>query len=435
MLGRYRTAWHLVVSTVLAAFLATVPVEWISLDVVASDACATADEVRATTCRLLDSAEPLVGQLEGPGVTATYRLDVLGPGATVNLMISSENDTVNASLVDWRGTALGQAKQGTRAARKKLTATVPLAGVYGVQVEGDVSDSARYAVWATVSYPEQTWQPVWPLELAGTGPLTGERQVLRTPRGGTPEAGVAVARALRAPPEGEVGDFTLVADVQFEKIVGPSALTIRFRYEPRPAAGPATCSRSIRSAAPPPWTASTRGSARRSSTTSRCRSCRTSSGRVGWSSRRRPDAERHAGRAAGPRSVGRALRTWADRRGRRDLVRSGRGHVRPHPGDRPALGRRRSTLLGKRSCKGGRMLAALQTGIRSVEVREIPDPTPNADQGLIRVRQVGICGSDLHPYHRRAEPQTTPAGHEICGEVASLPVGYDGPVAWATWWR
>jgi hypothetical protein len=48
---------------------------------------------------------------------------------------------------------------------------------------------------------------------------------------------VAVARALRAPPEGEVGDFTLVADVQFEKIVGPSALTIRFRYEPEAGGG------------------------------------------------------------------------------------------------------------------------------------------------------------------------------------------------------
>ena len=238
MLGRYRTAWHLVVSTMLAAFLAIVPVEWISLDVVASDACTTTDEIRATTCRLLDGAEPTVGRLEGPGATATYRLDVLGPGATVNLIISSEDDTVNASLVDWSGTVLGQAQQGPRAARKELTATVPLAGVYSVRVAGDVSDSgARYGVWATVSYPEAAWQPVWPLDLAATGPLTGERQVLRTPRGGTREGGVAVARALRAPPEGEVGDFTLVTDVQFEKIVGPSALTIRFRYEPEAGGG------------------------------------------------------------------------------------------------------------------------------------------------------------------------------------------------------
>jgi hypothetical protein len=120
-----------------------------------------------------------------------------------------------------------------------LTAAVPLAGVYGLRIEGDVPDGgSRYAVGASVSYPEMAWQPVWPLALAGgDGALTGERQVLRTPRGGTPEGGVAVARALRAPPEGEVGDFTMVADVQFEQVVGPSALTVRFRYEPEAGGG------------------------------------------------------------------------------------------------------------------------------------------------------------------------------------------------------
>src|SRR5258707_384387 len=73
------------------------------------------------------------------------------------------------------------------------------------------------------------------------------------------------------------------------------------------------------------------------------------------------------------------------------------------------------------------MLAALQTGIRAIEVREIPDPVPGAEDGLIRVRQSGICGSDLPRYHGRAEPQTSPAGHEICGEVMSLPAEYRGP--------
>src|SRR5215211_4176399 len=93
MLGRHRTVWHLVISTLLAAFLATVPVEWISLDVVASDACSTGDEIRATSCRFLNGqTELLRGRLEGPGATATYRLDVLGPGATVNVMLSSEDD-------------------------------------------------------------------------------------------------------------------------------------------------------------------------------------------------------------------------------------------------------------------------------------------------------------------------------------------------------
>ena len=34
-----------------------------------------------------------------------------------------------------------------------------------------------------------------------------------------------------------MGDFVLVADVQFEQIVGPSALTVRFRYEPEAGGG------------------------------------------------------------------------------------------------------------------------------------------------------------------------------------------------------
>ena len=73
------------------------------------------------------------------------------------------------------------------------------------------------------------------------------------------------------------------------------------------------------------------------------------------------------------------------------------------------------------------MRAAIQTGIRSIEVRDIPVPEPDAETGLIRVRTAGICGSDLHPYHERAEPQTLPAGHEVCGEVMHLPDGYAGP--------
>ena len=72
------------------------------------------------------------------------------------------------------------------------------------------------------------------------------------------------------------------------------------------------------------------------------------------------------------------------------------------------------------------MRAALQTGIRTVEMHDIPEPTPDDVNGLVRVRRVGICGSDLHPYHARAEAQALPSGHEVCGEVLSLPPGYAG---------
>lgn len=73
------------------------------------------------------------------------------------------------------------------------------------------------------------------------------------------------------------------------------------------------------------------------------------------------------------------------------------------------------------------MRAAIQTGIRSVESRDIPEPVPDTVSGLIRLRKAGTCGSDLHPYHERAEPQSLPAGHEVRGEVIHLPGGHTGP--------
>ena len=63
------------------------------------------------------------------------------------------------------------------------------------------------------------------------------------------------------------------------------------------------------------------------------------------------------------------------------------------------------------------MRAAIQTGIRAVEVRDLPEPAPDDETALVRVRATGICGSDLHRYHDRAEAQTLPDGHEVAGGV------------------
>jgi len=71
--------------------------------------------------------------------------------------------------------------------------------------------------------------------------------------------------------------------------------------------------------------------------------------------------------------------------------------------------------------------AALQRGIRTIEVVDLPPPRPSGDEALIAVRAAGICGSDLHPYHGRSEPQSLPDGHEVAGDVLELPPGYQGP--------
>jgi len=237
MLGRHRIARHLVISIMLAAILATVPPHWGSHDVAAQDACTTGEEIRATTCRLLDGAT-LDGSLTDASASATYRIDVLAPDATLDVLLAGPSGNTQVAVLDWRGAILGEAIGGD-GPEARLQTRLALPGTYGVRVTAPENTyHGPFRLSAKLGYAVPPPQAVWPMALAsGDGALTGERQVIRTPRGGTPEGGVAVARALRAPPEGVVDDFTLVADVQFEQIAGPAALSIRFRYEPEAGGG------------------------------------------------------------------------------------------------------------------------------------------------------------------------------------------------------
>lgn len=73
------------------------------------------------------------------------------------------------------------------------------------------------------------------------------------------------------------------------------------------------------------------------------------------------------------------------------------------------------------------MRGAVQTGLRQIEMLDVPELAADDAGAIVRVRVCGICGSDLHPYHGRAERQPLPDGHEVAGEVVHLPSGYDGP--------
>jgi len=72
--------------------------------------------------------------------------------------------------------------------------------------------------------------------------------------------------------------------------------------------------------------------------------------------------------------------------------------------------------------------AAFLTGLRKIEVDDVPVPEPRAGEALIELSAVGICGSDLH-YWRigRIGPQLVefPAilGHEPAGRVVALGKG------------
>ena len=78
------------------------------------------------------------------------------------------------------------------------------------------------------------------------------------------------------------------------------------------------------------------------------------------------------------------------------------------------------------------MKALVIVGKQDMQVVDQPLPQPSADQVRIRVRYVGICGSDLHYYYNGAngtfvvrEPMTP--GHELSGVVDLDPSGRLAP--------
>ena len=66
--------------------------------------------------------------------------------------------------------------------------------------------------------------------------------------------------------------------------------------------------------------------------------------------------------------------------------------------------------------------AAVQTGPRTIEMREFPRPQTGADDGLLRVEANGICGSDVEIYrgHMGMNPDPFVPGHEPLGIIEEV---------------
>jgi L-iditol 2-dehydrogenase len=74
------------------------------------------------------------------------------------------------------------------------------------------------------------------------------------------------------------------------------------------------------------------------------------------------------------------------------------------------------------------MTAAYLTGPSRLELRTVSTPRVNAGEILLRVRAVGLCGSDARIFVQGSPRVTYPAvvGHEIAGEIVSIGAGVRG---------
>jgi len=74
-------------------------------------------------------------------------------------------------------------------------------------------------------------------------------------------------------------------------------------------------------------------------------------------------------------------------------------------------------------------LVKYAAGPGNMELRDIPEPSAGPGQIKIKVKEAGICGSDLHIYHSDiAIPVRPPVvvGHEFVGVVAEVGEGVEG---------
>ena len=68
------------------------------------------------------------------------------------------------------------------------------------------------------------------------------------------------------------------------------------------------------------------------------------------------------------------------------------------------------------------MRTAICTRPGLLEMADTPRPVPGADDVLVRVRRMGVCGTDLHAFRGRQPFFTYPRvlGHELAGEVVEV---------------
>jgi threonine dehydrogenase-like Zn-dependent dehydrogenase len=74
------------------------------------------------------------------------------------------------------------------------------------------------------------------------------------------------------------------------------------------------------------------------------------------------------------------------------------------------------------------MKALVYTGPRRLELQDLPVPRIAPHEALVRIRAVGVCGSDLFGYLGRSKRRVPPLilGHEFAGEVVEVGAACNG---------
>lgn len=75
-----------------------------------------------------------------------------------------------------------------------------------------------------------------------------------------------------------------------------------------------------------------------------------------------------------------------------------------------------------------KMLQQVMTSPGVIEFNNVEIPTPGNDEVLIKIMNIGICGSDIHVYHGEHPFTSYPItqGHEVSGEIVELGKNVEG---------
>lgn len=69
-----------------------------------------------------------------------------------------------------------------------------------------------------------------------------------------------------------------------------------------------------------------------------------------------------------------------------------------------------------------KMIQQLMTAPKEITFQEVPVPEVGPDQVLVKIKKIGICGSDIHVYHGMHPYTKYPVtqGHEVSGQIVKV---------------